>query len=92
MASRLANGLFLVEPTARVLHIPRRCRRPPVSFRERQAALNEIECSIAIQNEGFQNLVVGSSVTRDEVVKRAPSNWYLEAEEARNIGLIEAVL
>lgn len=57
-----------------------------------QATLNEIECSIAIQNEGFQNLVVGSSVTLEEVLKRAPSNWCLEAEEARNRGLIEAVL
>jgi hypothetical protein len=57
-----------------------------------QATLNEIECSIAIQNEGFQNLVLGSSVSLDEVLKRAPSNWYLEAEQARNLGLIEAVL
>jgi hypothetical protein len=57
-----------------------------------RATLNEIECSIAIQNEGFQNLVVGSNVTLDQVIDRAPSNWYLEAEEARNLGLIEAVL
>lgn len=57
-----------------------------------QATLNEIECSIAIQNEGFQNLVLGSSVSLDEVLKRAPSNWYLEAQEAKNLGLIEAVL
>jgi ATP-dependent protease ClpP protease subunit len=57
-----------------------------------QATLNEIECSIAIQNEGFQNLVVGSNVSLDEVLKRAPSNWYLEAHEAKNLGLIEAVL
>jgi ATP-dependent protease ClpP protease subunit len=57
-----------------------------------QATLNEIESSIAIQNEGFQNLVLGSSVSLDEVLKRAPSNWYLEAQEAKNMGLIEAVL
>lgn len=57
-----------------------------------QATLNEIDSSIAIQNEGFQNLIAGSSVTFDEVVKRAPSNWYVEAEEARRLGLIEAVL
>jgi ATP-dependent protease ClpP protease subunit len=57
-----------------------------------QATLNEIECSIAIQNEGFQNLVVGSNVSLEEVLKRAPSNWYLEAQEAKNLGLIEAVL
>lgn len=57
-----------------------------------KATLNEIECSIAIQNEGFQNLVLGSSVTLDEVLQRAPSNWYLEAQEAKNLGLVEAVL
>jgi ATP-dependent protease ClpP protease subunit len=57
-----------------------------------RATLNEIECSIAIQNEGFQNLILGSSVTLEEVLKRAPENWYLEAEEAKTSGLVEAVL
>jgi ATP-dependent protease ClpP protease subunit len=57
-----------------------------------KATLNEIECSIAIQNEGFQNLVLGSSVTLDDVLERAPSNWYLEAQEAKSLGLVEAVL
>ena len=57
-----------------------------------KATLNEIECSIAIQNEGFQNLINGSSVTIDEVLERAPSNWYIEADEAKRLGLIEAVL
>ena len=57
-----------------------------------RATLNEIECSIAIQNEGFQKLVLGSSVSLDEVLKKAPSNWYLEAQEAKSLGLVEAVL
>ena len=57
-----------------------------------KATLNEIECSIAIQNEGFQNLVLGSNVTLDEVLQKAPSNWYLEAQEAKSRGLVEAVL
>jgi hypothetical protein len=26
------------------------------------------------------------------VVKKAPSNWYLEAQEAKNLRLVEAVL
>jgi hypothetical protein len=52
-----------------------------------KATLHEIEASIAIQNEGFENLVRGSSVTMDEVLERAPSNWYLEPEEARSRGL-----
>jgi ATP-dependent protease ClpP protease subunit len=57
-----------------------------------KATLNEIECSIAIQNEGFQNLIIGSSVTLEEVLQKAPANWYLEAQEAKNLGLVEAVL
>ena len=57
-----------------------------------KATLNEIECSIAIQNEGFQNLVLGSNVTLEDVIERAPSNWYLEADEAQRMGLIEAVV
>lgn len=57
-----------------------------------EATLHEIQCSIAIQNEGFQNLVAGSNVTLEQVLERAPSNWYIEAEEARSLGLVEAVI
>ena len=57
-----------------------------------EAALNEIKSSIKIQNEGFENLIVGSSVTMEEVLTRAPSNWYIEAEEAKSLGLIQNVL
>jgi ATP-dependent protease ClpP protease subunit len=57
-----------------------------------EATLNEIKASIVIQNEGFENLVRGSSVTMDDVLSRAPSNWYIEAQEAQQLGLIEAVL
>lgn len=56
------------------------------------ALLHEIECSIEIQNEGFASLILGSSVTLEEVLRRAPNNWYIEAEEARELGLVEAVL
>ena len=57
-----------------------------------EATLNEIRASIAIQNEGFANLIAGSKVTMEEVLERAPRNWYLEAQEARELGLIEAVV
>jgi ATP-dependent protease ClpP protease subunit len=57
-----------------------------------KALLNEIESSIAIQNEGFQNLVLGSTVSLEEVLERAPANWYLEASEAKKLGLIEGIL
>lgn len=57
-----------------------------------RAMLNELEHSIAIQNEGFENLVRGSSVTMEDVLKRAPANWYIEAQEAKALGLIAEVI
>lgn len=57
-----------------------------------KAALNEIEASIVIQNEGFSNLILGSTISLDEVLRRAPENWYLEANEAAGLGLVAAVL
>jgi ATP-dependent protease ClpP protease subunit len=57
-----------------------------------EATLSEIRASIAIQNEGFENLVRGSQVTLDEVLQRAPSNWYIEAQEAQSLGLVSGVL
>jgi ATP-dependent protease ClpP protease subunit len=56
------------------------------------AALHEIEASIAIQNEGFENLIRGSKVGIDEVLRRAPGNWYIEANEAKSLGLVAEVL
>ncbi len=57
-----------------------------------KGVLNEIEGSIRIQNEGFENLIRGSDVTMEEILQNAPCNWYLEAQEAKARGLIEAVL
>ncbi|GAW41970.1 hypothetical protein SH203_02382 [Brevundimonas sp. SH203] len=57
-----------------------------------KAMLNELEHSIVIQNEGFENLVRGSAVTMDEVLRRAPQDWYIEAQEAKTLGLIADVL
>lgn len=53
-----------------------------------KAKLNEIEDSIRIQEEGFADLVRGSRVTLDELKQRAPDNWYIEATEARELGLV----
>jgi ATP-dependent protease ClpP protease subunit len=57
-----------------------------------RALLHEIEHSILIQNEGFENLIRDSQVTMQTVLERAPSNWYLEAAEALNLGLVEGVI
>jgi ATP-dependent protease ClpP protease subunit len=53
-----------------------------------KAKLNEIHHSIGIQNEGFENLIRGSAVRMEEVLRKAPENWYIEAQEARRLGLI----
>ena|SRR5579871_4371953 len=57
-----------------------------------EATLNEIRESIKIQNEGFENLIRGSDVTMDEVLTRAPSNWYVEAQDALGMRLINGVI
>ena len=57
-----------------------------------RAKLNEIEDSIRIQDEGFRALVEGSRVTLDELRAKAPANWYIDAEEARDLGLVLDVI
>lgn len=59
---------------------------------ELKATVSEIETSIAIQEEGFANLITGSSLTIDQVREGAVTNWYVEAQEAQALGLIHAVI
>ena len=57
-----------------------------------KAKLNEIRQSIEIQNEGFENLIRGSSLSMEEVLRKAPENWYIEAQEAKRLGLVRDVI
>lgn len=57
-----------------------------------EANLHEIEHSIRIEEEGFRDLVAGTKISFDEVRSRAPANWYIEAEEARDLGLVLDVI
>ncbi len=57
-----------------------------------QAKLHEIEESIRIEEEGFRDIVAGSKLAFEELCKKAPSNLYLEAEEARDLGLVLDVI
>ena len=52
------------------------------------AALNEIEHSIDIEEQGFRDIVEGSNVSFEEVQDRAPENWYVGCEKAKELGLI----
>ena len=57
-----------------------------------QATLHEIEHSILIEEEGFRALVEGSRVDFDELREKAPANWYIDAEDARDRGLVLDVI
>ena len=57
-----------------------------------RAALNEIEQSIQIEEEGFHALCDGSDVEFEEIRKKAPDNWYIPADEALERGLIAEVI
>jgi len=57
-----------------------------------KAALNEIEQSIVIEEQGFSNFVDGSDVAFEELRDRAPNNWYIPCDEARDRGLIAEVI
>ncbi|WP_294095636.1 peptidase S14 [Sphingomonas sp.] len=57
-----------------------------------KATLHEIEESVRIEEEGFRAIVVGSRVSFEEVCQRAPSNWYIDALQARDLGLVLDVI
>ncbi|MEG3087181.1 ClpP family protease [Sphingomonas sp. PB4P5] len=57
-----------------------------------KAALHEVEHSIQIEEEGFRDIVRGSNVDFEDLREKAPSNWYIEAEEARDLGLVLDVI
>ena len=57
-----------------------------------KAKLNEITHSIAIQEEGFRDIVAGSKVGFEELRERATNNWYIDAEDARDLRLVLDVI
>jgi len=57
-----------------------------------KAVLNEVEHSVAIEEEGFRLLVDQSEIDFEELRRRAPENWYIEADEARELGLVLDVI
>ena len=57
-----------------------------------KATLHEIEESIRIEEEGFRDLIAGSRVSLEMLRAKAPANWYIEAEDARDLGLVHDVI
>jgi ATP-dependent protease ClpP protease subunit len=57
-----------------------------------RTTLDEIEYFEKIEEEGFRDLVAGSQITIEQVREKAPANWYIDAEEARALGLVAEVI
>ena len=57
-----------------------------------EAVLNEIRHSVNMEDEGFRALIEQSEVDFDELQGKAPSNWYIDAEDAKAKGLVLDVI
>lgn len=57
-----------------------------------EAVLNEIRHSVKMEDEGFRALIAQSDVDFAELEEKAPSNWYIDAEDARAQGLVLDVI
>ena len=57
-----------------------------------EALLAEMRTGVELEEVGFRRLIEGSSVTFDEVVRKATSSWYVTAEEAFERGLVGALV
>jgi ATP-dependent protease ClpP protease subunit len=54
--------------------------------------VHEIEQSIAIEEEGFRAIVKGSKIPFETLRERAPEAWYMDCQEALELGLIADVI
>ena len=57
-----------------------------------KAALHEVEESIRIEEKGFRDLIAGSRLSLEMLREKAPANWYIDAEQARDLGLVADVI
>ncbi|ACK51536.1 conserved hypothetical protein [Methylocella silvestris BL2] len=56
------------------------------------ALVHEIENGIRIEREGFEALISESPVTLEDVIRKAPQNWYLDAAEALELRLVAGIV
>ncbi|PNG25046.1 peptidase S14 [Methylocella silvestris] len=56
------------------------------------ALVHEIENGVRIEREGFEALISESPLTLDEVIRKAPQNWYLDATEALELKLVAGIV
>lgn len=52
----------------------------------------DIDHGLRLEEQGFSELIEGSSVTPEEIIRRAYGGWYLCAQEALDIGLVAGLV
>ena len=57
-----------------------------------RSLVSEIETGLALEQQGFRELIDGTEVLLDEVAEKAQGNWYVTAEEALERGLVAGLL
>lgn len=57
-----------------------------------EALLAEIDTGIRAEEASFRDLIAGGDVSLNELLERAESGWYVEADEALRRGLIGGVV
>ena len=62
------------------------------ALKQVKQVLHQIEESIRIEEDGFRAFVEGSSVSLEELRKRAPDAWYIDSREAQKLGVIAGAI
>lgn len=57
-----------------------------------EALAAQIRLGMQLEDQMFQCLIEGSTIGFDEICNKAPSNWYLTAEDALERGLIAGIV
>jgi ATP-dependent Clp protease, protease subunit len=52
----------------------------------------DIDHGLRLEERGFAELVEGSNVAQEEIVRRAYGGWYLTADEALRVGLVAGLI
>ena len=54
--------------------------------------LAELENGLRVENQNFAQVVEGSKVSYEEIVRRAQTGWYITAREAVDLHLVAGVV
>lgn len=52
----------------------------------------DIDHGLRLEEQGFSELIEGSSVTSEEITRRAYGGWYLSAQDALDMGLVAGLV